>query len=94
MEVDNNSSSTDTESPISTFRSTLGEVAAAAAAAGVDGVDSSGDEDTGYTPYSERPETFIVPIVFSIIFIVGCVGNGTLIYIFIKHRVMRNIPNT
>lgn len=47
-----------------------------------------------YKPYDERPETYIVPFIFSIIFIVGVVGNGTLITIFLRHRSMRNIPNT
>lgn len=47
-----------------------------------------------YKPYDERPETYIVPFIFSIIFIVGVVGNGTLIVIFLRHRSMRNIPNT
>lgn len=47
-----------------------------------------------YKPYHERPETYIVPFLFSIIFIVGVVGNGTLIVIFLRHRSMRNIPNT
>jgi hypothetical protein len=51
------------------------------------------DEDF-YLPYNERPETYIIPVVFFIIFIVGILGNGTLIIIFIKHRTMRNIPNT
>lgn len=53
--------------------------------------------DTGDTPYEDyknRPETYMVPIMFSIIFVVGVVGNGTLIVVFIKHRAMRNIPNT
>lgn len=45
-------------------------------------------------PYPERLETYIVPFIFSIIFVVGVVGNGTLIMIFLKHRSMRNIPNT
>ncbi|GAB0089529.1 neuropeptide CCHamide-2 receptor [Sergentomyia squamirostris] len=47
-----------------------------------------------YTPYSDRPETYIVPVVFSIIFVVGVLGNGTLVVIFVRHRAMRNIPNT
>lgn len=53
----------------------------------VDGVDL-------YTPYSERPETYIIPIVFAIIFVVGVLGNGTLVITFMRHRAMRNIPNT
>lgn len=46
-----------------------------------------------YTPFSQRPETYIVPIIFAIIFVVGVLGNGTLVIVFIKHRAMRNIPN-
>ncbi|KAJ8891415.1 hypothetical protein PR048_003943 [Dryococelus australis] len=47
-----------------------------------------------YSPYPERPETYIVPVVFAIIFIVGVLGNGTLVFIFIRHRNMRSVPNT
>lgn len=52
------------------------------------------DDEYTYTPYAERPETYVVPVVFAIFFIVGILGNGTLIVIFIRHRAMRNIPNT
>lgn len=45
-------------------------------------------------PYSERPETYIVPVVFAAIFLVGVLGNGTLVLIFARHRTMRNVPNT
>lgn len=45
-------------------------------------------------PYSERPETYVVPVVFAVIFFVGVVGNGTLVLIFARHRNMRNVPNT
>lgn len=47
-----------------------------------------------YIPYEQRPETYIVPIIFLIIFVVGVIGNGTLVIIFFRHRSMRNIPNT
>lgn len=47
-----------------------------------------------YIPYSDRPETYIVPIIFFIIFTVGVLGNGTLVVIFLRHRTMRNVPNT
>ena len=55
--------------------------------------------DTDYggvtiTPYSERPETYIVPVLFAVIFLVGVLGNGTLVLIFARHRTMRNVPNT
>lgn len=52
------------------------------------------DDPDCYTPYRERPETYIVPVLFAIIFVVGVLGNGTLIVIFLKHRSMRNVPNT
>ncbi|XP_024081102.1 neuropeptide CCHamide-1 receptor isoform X2 [Cimex lectularius] len=45
-------------------------------------------------PYAQRPETYIVPVVFAIIFLVGVIGNGTLVLIFVRHRTMRNVPNT
>lgn len=47
-----------------------------------------------YRPYAERPETYIIPVIFSIIFIVGVIGNGTLVYVFLKHRALRSVPNT
>uniref|UniRef100_A0A182QV95 G-protein coupled receptors family 1 profile domain-containing protein n=1 Tax=Anopheles farauti TaxID=69004 RepID=A0A182QV95_9DIPT len=50
--------------------------------------------ETPYTPYELRPETYIVPILFAAIFIVGVLGNGTLIIVFLRHRAMRNVPNT
>lgn len=50
--------------------------------------------DVPYEDYKYRPETYLVPIIFGLIFIVGVVGNGTLIVVFIRHRTMRNVPNT
>ncbi|KAM7344246.1 CCHamide-1 receptor isoform 2-T3 [Cochliomyia hominivorax] len=50
--------------------------------------------ETPYVPYVMRPETYIVPVLFAIIFIVGVVGNGTLIVVFLTVRQMRNVPNT
>lgn len=47
-----------------------------------------------YTPYDERPETYIVPVLFFVIFVVGVLGNGTLVVIFLRHKTMRNVPNT
>ncbi|XKL66443.1 hypothetical protein PGB90_009863 [Kerria lacca] len=47
-----------------------------------------------YVPIWNRLETYIVPIIFSIIFLIGVLGNGTLILIFVRHRTMRNVPNT
>lgn len=50
--------------------------------------------DVPYEDYKYRPETYIVPLIFGIIFIAGLTGNGMLIAVFIKHRAMRNVPNT
>ncbi|XP_075168246.1 CCHamide-1 receptor [Haematobia irritans] len=47
-----------------------------------------------YVPYVMRPETYIVPVLFAFIFIVGVLGNGTLIIVFLTVRQMRNVPNT
>lgn len=55
---------------------------------------NNGTIDVPYEDYKYRPETYMVPIMFGIIFIVGVVGNGTLIIVFIRHRAMRNVPNT
>ncbi|XP_050424286.1 neuropeptide CCHamide-2 receptor-like [Adelges cooleyi] len=52
------------------------------------------DTEDQYVPYSERPETYIVPVIFAMIFVVGVLGNGTLVLIFVRHRSMRNVPNT
>lgn len=54
----------------------------------------SSTTEVPYTPYERRPETYIVPILFAAIFIVGVLGNGTLIIVFLRHRAMRNVPNT
>lgn len=60
------------------------DAAAAAAAAAVE----------PYTPVAYRPETYIVPVLFAVIFLIGVLGNGTLVLIFARHRNMRNVPNT
>ena len=39
------------------------------------------------------PEAYVVPILFGVIFVVGLVGNGTLIYTVIRNREMRTVPN-
>lgn len=57
-------------------------------------MNSNNDTDNIYLPYLQRPETYIVPILFFMIFIVGVLGNGTLVIIFLRHRAMRNVPNT
>lgn len=51
-------------------------------------------EEVAYKGYQYRPETYIVPIIFGIIFLAGLMGNGMLIAVFVKHRAMRNVPNT
>lgn len=49
--------------------------------------------ETRYIPYDLRVETYIVPVLFAIFFVVGVVGNGTLIIVFFRVRLMRNVPN-
>ncbi|KAI9549953.1 putative allatostatin B receptor [Daphnia sinensis] len=48
---------------------------------------------TDYIAYDQRQETYIVPFLFSAIFLIGVVGNGCLIYIFCRHKSMRSLPN-
>lgn len=52
------------------------------------------NDSADYKPYIERPETYIVPLLFFLIFVIGVLGNGTLVVIFLRHRTMRNVPNT
>lgn len=55
----------------------------------------SAENDTDeYMPYDERLETYLVPILFAVIFVVGVLGNGTLVIVYARHRGMRNAPNT
>ncbi|XP_076756167.1 neuropeptide CCHamide-1 receptor-like isoform X2 [Xylocopa sonorina] len=51
------------------------------------------DEEVEYTPYGERPETYIVPIVFLLILLIGLTGNGVLALTILRHSNMRNVPN-
>jgi len=46
-----------------------------------------------YYDYAERPETYIVPALFAIIFVIGMIGNITLVLIFVRNKQMRNVPN-
>lgn len=46
-----------------------------------------------YIPYSQRPETYFVPIIFSLIIIIGVTGNSVLAFTIFKHRNMRTQPN-
>ncbi|XP_012261064.1 neuropeptide CCHamide-2 receptor isoform X2 [Athalia rosae] len=52
------------------------------------------DDENQYVPYNERPETYIVPVVFLIILVVGVAGNGALVLTLLRHANMRNVPNT
>lgn len=45
-------------------------------------------------PYEKRLETYLIPLIFALIFIIGVLGNGTLIVVFLRHKAMRNVPNT
>ncbi|KAG5882388.1 hypothetical protein JTB14_016670 [Gonioctena quinquepunctata] len=47
-----------------------------------------------FIPYDERPETYIIPVLFFLIFVIGVLGNGTLVLIFLRHKHMRSVPNT
>ncbi|CAG5119655.1 unnamed protein product, partial [Candidula unifasciata] len=38
-------------------------------------------------------ESRVVPVVFGLIFVIGLVGNGTLIISVLANKVMRNVPN-
>ncbi|XP_076679258.1 neuropeptide CCHamide-1 receptor-like isoform X3 [Andrena cerasifolii] len=51
------------------------------------------DEGEDYTPYGDRPETYIVPIVFLLILLIGLTGNGVLALTILRHSNMRNVPN-
>jgi hypothetical protein len=57
------------------------------------GLDANSTRDS-FVPYEQRLATYIVPAVFTLIFIIGVLGNGCLILIFFRHRAMRNVPNT
>ncbi|KZC10422.1 Neuromedin-B receptor, partial [Dufourea novaeangliae] len=52
------------------------------------------DDDDSYVPYDQRPETYIVPVVFLLILVVGVTGNGILVLTLLRHANMRNVPNT
>lgn len=52
------------------------------------------EEEEKYTPYSDRPETYIVPIIFLLILLIGLTGNGVLALTILRHTNMRNVPNT
>lgn len=56
-------------------------------------VNASATTEVPYVEYEDRLETYILPAVFALIFLVGVLGNGCLILIFFRHRTMRNVPN-
>lgn len=56
--------------------------------------DINGNNTEDYIPYAYRIETYLVPVIFFIIFVVGILGNGTLVVIFLRQKTMRNVPNT
>ncbi|XP_043279218.1 neuropeptide CCHamide-2 receptor-like isoform X3 [Venturia canescens] len=63
----------------------------------IDNVENGNDELSNkdeYVPYVDRPETYIVPIVFLLILLVGVTGNGILVLTLLRHSNMRNVPNT
>ncbi|XP_043528577.1 neuropeptide CCHamide-2 receptor-like isoform X2 [Frieseomelitta varia] len=57
-------------------------------------IQSDDEEDDGYVPYDQRPETYIVPVVFLLILVVGVIGNGILVFTLLCDANMRNVPNT
>lgn len=48
------------------------------------------NSSSGYRPYSERLETYLVPIVFLFIFVSGIIGNSTLIRVLLKEKMLRS----
>lgn len=52
------------------------------------------EEELVYTPYSERPETYFVPVIFLLILLIGLIGNTVLALMILRHTNMRNVPNT
>lgn len=53
---------------------------------------SYGDSEE-FVPYEQRLETYVVPTLFGFIFLVGLLGNGTLILVFMRNKSMRSVPN-
>ncbi|XP_046988434.1 neuropeptide CCHamide-1 receptor-like [Schistocerca americana] len=53
----------------------------------------TGEHDMEHLPFDVRIETYLVPVIFLLIFTAGVLGNGTLVLIFIRHRNMRSSPN-
>ena len=57
-------------------------------------LDEANCTEEQYLPYSDRPETYILPFVFLFILLVGVTGNGVLVLTILRHANMRNVPNT
>ncbi|XP_032685638.1 neuropeptide CCHamide-1 receptor-like [Odontomachus brunneus] len=55
---------------------------------------AANDEEEEYIPYSDRPETYIVPAILFLIMVIGLTGNGVLALTILRHANMRNVPNT
>lgn len=58
-----------------------------------DSDDGGGGGGAGMDLFTGRPEGYAVPVVFACIFIIGIIGNGTLIYTVARNKNMRNTPN-
>lgn len=43
---------------------------------------------------SNRLMKTVVPIIFVLLMIIGVIGNGTLVYIVLRTKILRNVPNT
>lgn len=50
-------------------------------------------DDDDVDVHALHVERVIVPLLFGVIFVVGLVGNGTLIYTVARNKSMRNVPN-
>lgn len=50
-----------------------------------------GDED--FAEFN-RVSKIVVPVIFVLLMIIGVTGNGTLVYIVLRTKILRNVPNT
>lgn len=57
------------------------------------GVEEGDESDHEAHTLDRSTERIVVPILFGFAFIVGIVGNGTLIYTVLRNRKMRVVPN-
>ena len=55
--------------------------------------DNHSDNSTTKSSIWDFPEMFVVPALFAIIFVIGLVGNATLIFIVLRNKPMRTKPN-